>query len=57
MTQVERRAGPVEFPVEINLRFAHIDHAELDGAAHLLGGESDAARCMHGLNHRGGEVA
>ena len=54
--EFERRFGPIEFPIEVDFGGAQIDDAELDGAADLLGGEADATRGVHGLDHGGGEL-
>lgn len=45
------RVGAVEFPVEVEVGEAEIDHAELEGLADLLSGEADALGVVHGLDH------
>jgi hypothetical protein len=55
--EVQRRLAAVEGPIELRLGRPQIDHAELDGLAHLLGGQSDALLLVHGLDHVLGEFA
>lgn len=49
--EVERRGDAIKFPPGIEVSAREVDHAELHGAADLLGGEADTGGGVHGFNH------
>ncbi len=51
--EIERGLRAIELPIEIDVTLAKIYCAQLEGATDLLGGEADAVRVMHRVDHGG----